>query len=400
LRKLVASLWLFGHIGVHAQFYQLDNWSTSNSVLKNNSIRAMEIDVHGYIWLGTDWGLFRFDGIDQWEEWNISNSGIPSDEIRSITFDGDNNLWIGTFNHGLAHFDGENWHIYNVTNSDLPDNFVKYIRFDQNQSLWISTTGGLAKKSGDEWEIWNAYNSNLWTNNLTNILVDPQTNDKYVGSLNGGLSIFKNDTLHAVELSYTHGIPDNTIYGMAFKEPGQLWAAAPSGGIMIRFSAMLWQWYNAENSSFPSSSYNDIVIGNHTYLASQDAGFFIFDGMSFTVVSMFNSNLATNNISSLKLSADGETLWIATLSHGLYRAILPTLHTANWMTPEIRIFPNPFVEKLAIQGYSGQVEVFTMDGKTWLHTEVSESGAIDTSNWPSGVYLIQCESKTDKLIKP
>jgi ligand-binding sensor domain-containing protein len=398
-RWIVLALCLLAATAGKGQLYSLDHWHTSNSPLGNNSVRAMEMNQEGHIWLGTDWGLYRFDGESDWIEFTLDNSSIPSNQIRSIAFDAQNELWIGTFNHGLAHFDGTQWEVFNTQNSGLPDNFVKFLKFDQNNSLWISTTGGLVKKSGDDWTVWNAYNSDLWTNNLTTILVDETTNDKYVGSVNGGLSIFKNDTLHAVEMSYTHGIPDNTLYGMAFTESGQLWVAAPSGGLMIRFSSMLWQWYNAENSSLPSSSYNDIVIGNSTYLASQDAGLVIFDGESYSAINTFNSNLSTNDLAGLKLSSDGTVLWMATLSNGLYRANLPTLSLASRAKSKAIVYPNPFDEILMYDGVEGEVTIFTAEGKEWIKLDVTTGAAIDTSNWPKGIYFLSDNGEYFKLIK-
>jgi len=381
-----------------AQFV-LENWNTDNSPLLNNTVRALELDNNENIWIGTDHGLFKFDG-EIWTAFTTENSGIPSNQIRSITFDIQNELWVGTFDDGIAHFDGLSWTEFNIDNSDLPDNFVKYLKFDNNQTLWISTTGGLAKKSGNDWQIWDVYNAGLWTNNMSFILVEESTNDKYVGSVNGGLNIFKADTLHSIEMSYTHGIPDNTLYGMAFNDMNQLWITAPSGGLMIRYSSSLWLWYNAENSDLPSSSYNDIKIGSNTYLASQDAGLVIFDGDAYSSLNTFNSNLGTNDISRLQLELNSSILWMGTTSHGLYRVNFETLNTVNKELENTLIYPNPVKDKLNITGYSGKMYLHSIDGKLIDEISVINSTQYDMNQLGAGIYLLKSDDKREyKLVK-
>ena len=168
---------------------------------------------------------------------------------------------------------------------------------------------------------------------------------------------------------------------------------------MIRFSALLWQWYNAENSSLPSSSYNDIAIGNNTYLASQNAGLVIFDGNSYLGINTYNSNLATNDLVSLLLSANQETLWIATLSHGLYRAELATLSTNESHASILHAYPNPFQDELNLAGFESEITVYSAEGKEILTCNLGQKESLSTANWPSGIYFIQAESVTIKVIK-
>ncbi len=398
MRILLILLFIATSVQCSAQFV-LENWNEDNSPLLNNTVQALELDNDENLWIGTDYGLFKFDG-ENWTTFTTENSGIPSNQIRSITFNDQNELWVGTFDDGLAQFDGVNWTEFNIDNSDLPDNFVKYLKFDNNQSLWISTTGGLAKKSGNDWQIWDVYNADLWTNNMSYILVEESTNDKYVGSINGGLNIFKADTLHSIEMSYTHGIPDNTLYGMAFNDMNQLWIASPSGGLMIRYSSALWLWYNAENSDLPSSSYNDLKIGSNTYLASQDAGLVIFDGDAYTSLNTYNSNLGTDNISKLQLENNSSILWMGTTSHGLYRVNFETLNTVSKELENISIYPNPVSDRLTISGYTGKMGLHSLDGKLIDELEIVYIAHYDMSRLQSGMYLLKTEDKREyKLVK-
>ena len=64
-------------------------------------IRSVAQTADGYLWLGTEFGLRRFDGVRAvpWEP--PAGQHLPSSDIRSLQGARDGRLWIGTF-RGLA----------------------------------------------------------------------------------------------------------------------------------------------------------------------------------------------------------------------------------------------------------------------------------------------------------
>src|SRR5262245_33551934 len=55
----------------------------------------------GYLWLGTDVGLLRFDGVKVIPWQSVSNQPLPATRISALLSGRDGTLWIGT-SRGLA----------------------------------------------------------------------------------------------------------------------------------------------------------------------------------------------------------------------------------------------------------------------------------------------------------
>ncbi|MEO8593195.1 MAG: two-component regulator propeller domain-containing protein [Candidatus Solibacter sp.] len=70
--------------------------------------------------------------------------GLPHDTIRTITQTSDGYLWLGT-DEGLARFDGYDFAVYNKVNGDLPDNSITALAAAADGSLWIGTSNGLTQ---------------------------------------------------------------------------------------------------------------------------------------------------------------------------------------------------------------------------------------------------------------
>ena len=63
--------------------------------LSSQSITSIFSDSHGYIWIGTTYGLNRYDSYSYQNYFN-SNVGLPDNDIRDIFEDPDGNVWINT----------------------------------------------------------------------------------------------------------------------------------------------------------------------------------------------------------------------------------------------------------------------------------------------------------------
>src|SRR5947209_2188217 len=75
---------------------------TQERGLPQDTIRALEQTRDGYLWLGTDEGLARFDGYE-FVVFDKAHGQVPDNSITALEADNDGSLWIGTQN-GLTHY--------------------------------------------------------------------------------------------------------------------------------------------------------------------------------------------------------------------------------------------------------------------------------------------------------
>jgi signal transduction histidine kinase/ligand-binding sensor domain-containing protein len=127
--------------------YLHNAWTTENGLPQNDVTQLIQTR-DGYIWLGTNGGLVRFDGI----RFTIFDSGntreLRSSRILSLVEDRDGTLWIGTQNGGLTSYSRGKFKNYG-TQDGLPDESVFSIEADRSGNLWLSPGGLLRLTDGN-----------------------------------------------------------------------------------------------------------------------------------------------------------------------------------------------------------------------------------------------------------
>src|SRR5579871_1522054 len=124
--------------------YVRTSWSISEN-LPSPWVSAILQTKDGFLWLGTQEGLVRFDGarFSTFDKYNTP--GIKHNNIRLLLEDSrDNTLWVGTYGGGLTHYSGGSFHSYTVQDG-LPGNFILGLAQDQQGALWVGTDKGLAQ---------------------------------------------------------------------------------------------------------------------------------------------------------------------------------------------------------------------------------------------------------------
>ena len=113
--------------------YSRTTW-TQQQGLPQDTVRAIVQTADGYLWVGTDEGLARFDGYE-FTTFRKGSGDLPSNSITALAATSDGALWIGTPN-GLTQYRDKRFHTYN-TKSGLPDDAITWLHTGRDGTLWI-----------------------------------------------------------------------------------------------------------------------------------------------------------------------------------------------------------------------------------------------------------------------
>lgn len=381
-------------MNVLAQPAAWTHYNTFNSPLPENNVRCIVFENDSTAWIGTQYGLARFDGIN-WEIYNTFNSDISSNDIRSIAIDRLGNKWIGTFNNGLDRFDGMTWTNFNMQNSPLPDDFVRSLAVDTNDTKWIGTVGGLARlDTTGTWTNYTMWNSTLGSNNIADLYVDTTTNNKWAGTVNGGLLQIEDDTAFTKFTIQNSGITDNSVLDIDRDPAGNLYLASPANGLIIKLGTGFgWLTFNPLSSSIPTPGLTslDLAANGDVWIGTFDKGVVRKSGNNFVVYNTYNSPLNDSAIQTVVISPL-DKVFIGTQTGGLFildPSLLTGLDNQAMSNDGLSIFPNPTAG--AFQWNSTRMpevlEVFGGDGRKIAFIE-NPPEDLDLSGFPGGVYQL------------
>jgi hypothetical protein len=120
--------------------FSFRSWQAQQG-MPHNPIQALAQTRDGYLWLGGDDGLARFDGV-RFVSF-ATKAGLHGAPVRTLFGDSLGGLWIGTGGSGLIHFhDGR---FTTLKKQDgLPNDSITALAEDPQGRLWLGTEGGLA----------------------------------------------------------------------------------------------------------------------------------------------------------------------------------------------------------------------------------------------------------------
>lgn len=198
-------------------------------------------DNYGFVWLGTDDGLYRYDGytLKAYRHDPNNPQSLSENTVTKLYKDRAGALWIGTAYGGLNKLDTTQntfTHYQHDTNDvrSLSDQVVIRIFEDHAGSLWIGTNGGLDRLDGASGHFLHyRYPSDGYTrSNAVLGLSEDGQGSLFVGSDHG---LYKLDRLsgrlsHLPNDSPVFGSLGNEfIDGLAEDRSGVLWATSVMG---------------------------------------------------------------------------------------------------------------------------------------------------------------------------
>src|SRR5437870_3432245 len=74
--------------------FSLTSWGAREG-LPPGAVWAVAQDTQGYLWLGTDSGAIRFDGVRFLPWGELNSASLPKAPVRALSVSRDGSLWLG-----------------------------------------------------------------------------------------------------------------------------------------------------------------------------------------------------------------------------------------------------------------------------------------------------------------
>jgi len=274
-RKIITAAFLLGiSYAINGQTSTPHIWSVeplaNQDQLSSESFKSVAEDRDGYLWIGTNSGLARYDGYAfkkyTYEEGDTTT--LNHNRTSYVFVDHLNTIWVGTrvgINRYLPQCDC--FQQYNVEQAPLnsvPDGEVNWIIEDHENQMWVvSQHGGLYRYDRDE-DTFERFlyrkedPVNLADDQLRVIMEDNEgwlwigTGEPFVPTYTGGgLIRFHPETKQAkryLNNSETfNGLIDNRVSALLQDRQGNIWVGTCNGGIHL---------YKAEKDQFVSTGHS------------------------------------------------------------------------------------------------------------------------------------------------
>lgn len=160
LMKRLASLGLLALLATHQAAaadlrdvltdYSVASWSQKDG-LPSGFVWSLAQDHEGYLWVGTDAGLFRFDGL-RFVSWpGAHESKIPTASVRALLTSRDGTLWVGFGGGGgVAAIRDRHERVFESEDGG-PAGAVVTILEDSAGTIWVGTSRGLYSFKANRW---------------------------------------------------------------------------------------------------------------------------------------------------------------------------------------------------------------------------------------------------------
>jgi len=129
--------------------YGRQSWAMENG-LPQNTVKVLVQTRDGFVWLGTETGLVRFDGNAFQVFDRASTPPLPGNDVHALLETRDGALWVGT-GEGLARWKDGGTKRFN-SNDGMPGMDVRALAEDTSGGMWVYTEAGLARLNGERFE--------------------------------------------------------------------------------------------------------------------------------------------------------------------------------------------------------------------------------------------------------
>ncbi|MFZ4535683.1 two-component regulator propeller domain-containing protein [Propionivibrio sp.] len=249
-------------------------------------------DRQGFIWVGTNTGLYRHDGyrsLHYQHDKSIADS-LPDDKISALFEDKHGRIWIGSRN-GIARFEARTGRFTRFSprpaaDGDQQNLLTRGLVGDGQDGLWLATRGGL-------------------------LHFDPES---------GRFASYRNDPERADSL------PGDNVAALARDAKGGLWVGTwPSGLAYLAKGSEQFQRYALDNAKLPLKSPSNpralhVDSRQRLWIGTDNGVLLWHGGTPWASLARLPSPPGVGGFRVFSIGEDGEgNIWIGTLEAGLLR---------------------------------------------------------------------------------
>jgi signal transduction histidine kinase/ligand-binding sensor domain-containing protein/ActR/RegA family two-component response regulator len=304
-----ALLWLGGPGPASAQQYVFKLYGHEHG-LSNLAVQCLIQDHIGFLWVGTQNGLFRYDG-SQFQRFGLAE-GLPSTRIEALHVDVRGNLWVGT-RAGLVRWTGSG---FRRDGPAEPHEIVgrSVIASDRQGRIYLGVASGLflLEPEGQDYR----------AQRLTP--PEPGASPVYAVHLapDGALYVAWGDRLYCRNkdlwqlLGPSSGVPEDRWDAILTDRLGNLWIRS-SRGLLVRRRGE--QRFRPTHEGLPESTVIASLLEDRdgTLYATTDLGLAILEPHGWRIIGA-DHGLPSESTSAVLRDHEG-SLWIGLYGGGLAR---------------------------------------------------------------------------------
>jgi len=221
----------------------------------SGDLNTITVDPSGRLWVGSNNGLWRFDGI--WKHF-VGNSGLPSDTILSIFAINQTSMLIGTKN-GITRFDNG---IFTQLGSEETATSIIQLAGSSIDAIYAATNNGVFKISSDT-IVTRISPTGAEFDSISAVMVDSR-NRLWIGS---GSTV----AIYDGQLWKTYELTGSYITGFAEDNPNHFWISTNISAVeFIEHEDQSPEYkFHHERNGLPSSDITSVIqFGRDTWLST------------------------------------------------------------------------------------------------------------------------------------